>query len=145
MDPRRLADPALAVPVRPDTPRHQAQFVPAHLPLEDPRQPAPEPRGADAPRAAGRGMDDAPWCALVLDHDRAGRDGVAAAAARRTDARRSGEGAIVPRVLAEPAVGHRDRARAGRPRCDVSRVPRLGHRTRHRLDPGAADDYETTA
>src|SRR5436309_7039827 len=110
MDPRRLADPALAVPVRPDTPRHQAQFVSAHLPLEDPRQPAPEPRGADAPRAAGRGMDDPPGRALVLDGDGAGRDGVAVAAAGRPDARRAGPGAVVPGVLAESAGGHGDRA-----------------------------------
>src|SRR5205814_4697064 len=50
--------------------------------------------------------------------------------------RRSSDLAVVPGVLAESAGGHGDRARADRAQRDVSRVPRLGHRARHRLDIG---------
>jgi len=145
MDPRRLADPAVAVPVRPDAPRHQTQFVPADLALEDPRQSPPQPRRADAARTPRRRLDRPAGRSLVLDRDRAGRDGGAAAAPGCADARRAAQGAILPGVLAQPPRGFGDRARADRPRRHVSRVSRLGHGARHRLDADPADDYEATS
>ena len=52
---------------------HQAQLAPADRALEDPRQPAPQPRRADAARAARRRLDRPAGRALVLDGDGAGR------------------------------------------------------------------------
>src|SRR5260370_239461 len=80
--------------------RDQAHLVHAHLGLEDAGQPAPQPRRRDAARAARGRMDRAPGGALVLDRDRARGDGVAAAAAGRTDDRRAAQSAVLPRVLA---------------------------------------------
>ena len=52
---RRLADPVVAVPGRPDPRRPAPQPPAAHLPLEDPRQPAAQPDGAgDRGPAAAR-------------------------------------------------------------------------------------------
>ncbi len=53
---RRLADPVVAVPVGADTRRPRAQPAAPHLALEDPRQPAAQPRGAVARRVLHRGM-----------------------------------------------------------------------------------------
>ena len=69
LDSRRLADSVLAVSVRPVALRAEAQHAAAHRPLEDPRQPAPQPRHADAARAARRRLDGAAGLALVLDDD----------------------------------------------------------------------------
>ena len=56
---RRLADPVLAVSVRAVAPRPQAQSADGHRALEDSRQPAPQPRGADA---AGAARSPGGWC-----------------------------------------------------------------------------------
>src|SRR5439155_487193 len=65
MDPRRLANPAVAVPVRPDAARHQTQFVPADRPLEDSRQSASQFCRADAAPAPRRPVDGPAWPALL--------------------------------------------------------------------------------
>ena len=56
---RRLADPVLAVSVRAVAARPQAQSADRHRPLEDSRQPAPQPGGAGA---AGAARSPAGWC-----------------------------------------------------------------------------------
>ena len=92
LDSRRLADSLLAVSVRAVAARRQAQHAAAHRPLEDSRQPAAQPRRADAARDAGRGLDGAAGSALVLDDGGARRHCLAAPAAARTPAGRSAAG-----------------------------------------------------
>ena len=60
VDPRRLADPRLALPLRAVAPRGQAQPAADDRALEDPRQPAAQPRLADVAADAGRCAG--PWC-----------------------------------------------------------------------------------
>ena len=95
LDSRRLADSVLAVSVRPVALRAEAQHAAAHRPLEDPRQPAPQPRRADAAGAARRRLDRPAGLALVLDADGGRRRRLAAAAAVRAAARRAPQGAVV--------------------------------------------------
>ena len=115
LDPRRLADPVLAVPVRAVAPRAQAQHAAAHRPLEDPRQPAPQPGRADAAGAARRRLDGAAGPALVLD------GGGARRASRRSCCRSLARLLVGPRRAQSIPVFLRnlrddaaDRARAGR-------------------------------
>src|SRR5262245_2777341 len=143
MDPRRLADLALAVPVGSDASRAEAKFLSADFAMEDPRQPAPQPRRPDPAGAARRRVDVAAGRTVVLDDRRADRDGVAAATARRAGAGRTATGAIVPGVLAESAAGYGNCLRADRAGRDVSCLPHLGHRPRDCLDTRAARDHET--
>src|SRR5437899_166706 len=107
MDPRRLADFVVAVPVRPDAPRHQTQLVPADLPLEDPRQSAPQPRRADAARTPRCRVDSPAGRSLVLDGNSRGRNGGPAPAVDCPDDCRAAQSAIVPGVLAKPPGGLR--------------------------------------
>ena len=138
LDPRRLADPVLAVPIRAVAPRHQAQHAAAHRALEDSRQPSPQPRRADAARDAGRGVDGPAGPALVLDDDGADGHRLAAAAARRAAAGRAAAGAVVCGVLAQPARRRGYLAGPGRARPDLPRQQRVGNGPRDRADAGAA-------
>ena len=85
MDPRRLADPAVAVPLCPDAPRHQTQFASADLALENPRQPPAQSCRPDAARAPGGRLDGTARRPLVLDGDGTRRDGGATPAPGRPD------------------------------------------------------------
>ena len=103
---RRLADPVVAVPVGADARRPRAQPPAAHLALEDPRQPAAQPRGAVARGAVHR--------RLV----------VPARTADRVDARRARDD-VVPGHRARPLAACADRARAWACACSCARGPRI--------------------
>src|SRR5258705_233547 len=113
VDSRRLADPAVAVPVRPDSQRDEAEFLPAHLAMEDSRQPAPQPRCADAARAPRRGVDDSAGGALVLDGAGAGGEGLSTPATGRPDARPGPQSASTRGGPGGTPGGHRPLPRAG--------------------------------
>src|SRR5204862_7768679 len=83
LDPRRLADPVLAVPVRAVPPRNEAQHAAAHRALADSRQPAPQSRGADPARAAAGSVDGPPRTTRVLARERAHGHRLATAPAGR--------------------------------------------------------------
>ncbi len=83
----------------------------AHRPLEDSRQPAPQPRGAGAAGAARRGLAVLPGSRCVLDGHRGGRRCVAAAAG-------AGAAAHRPRPLAVDS-------RLPHATCATTRPPRV--------------------
>ena len=80
LDPRRLADPAVAVSVRSCATRLEAKHAADDQPLENPGQPPAQPRRARIAGATGGRLDDPSRSLLVLDDDRVGRRGVAAPA-----------------------------------------------------------------
>ncbi len=117
-------------PVRPVAPRDQAQHAAADRALEDSRQPAPQPRRADAARAAGRGWTVLPGAAVVLDAG--GADG----ASPRSCCRSSARLLVGPRQSQSFPVFWRNLRRrrghgagAGRARRDVPRVQRVARRS----------------
>ena len=102
LDQGRLADSVLAVSVRPDAPRPQAQSAPPDRPLENPGQSAPQPGHADAARLARGRLDRFPRAGLVLDAGCAHGSRIAAPATARASAGRASEGAVVSCLLAQP-------------------------------------------
>ena len=70
---RRLADPVVAVPGRPDPLRPPPQPPAAHLPLEDPGQPEAKPDGARDRGPAAARVDDPPGKPRALDGRGPGR------------------------------------------------------------------------
>ena len=134
LDSRRLADPVLAVPVRAVPPRHEAQHAAAHRALEDSRQPAPQPRGADAARDAAGSVDGPPRTSRVLADERAHGHRLAVAPARRAAAGRAAEGAVVCGVLAQSPRRHDHRAGPGCAWPDLPRQQLVGNDPRGRAD-----------
>ena len=86
----------------------------------------------DAAGAARRRVDGAARPALVLDDDGDGRRRVAAPAGDRAPAGRARPGAVDPGLPPQPAPRCRHRAGADPPQPDLSRLPRVRYRARHR-------------
>ena len=101
---RRLADPVVAVSIRPFAARRDAQSPAAHLPLEDPRQSAAQPDASGDAAAARRRMDRPAGTPDRLDGDRAGGGRVPVAAARDRGAAGPSPGTIMGPL---PADGRR--------------------------------------
>gem|GEM_PF-4446739 len=142
---RGLADPHLAPAGGKDGGRVREEPASAHQPVEDPRQPAPEPRGADAPRPLRGGLDDPAREPARLDPRRP-RD-------RRLPAR----DVLLPAPRAIPVRDprahvrprrHRGAERGGGPGVPDPRlppVPRLGDAGRDRPDAGEARRHAAAA
>src|SRR4029078_2490412 len=142
---RRLADPLLAVSGGPVPPRLEAQYAPADQPVEDPRQPAAQPRGSVAGSAGRRGLDGAARAALVLDPPGHHGARLAAAADRGAPADRAAPIAVGPGLPFEPAPRHADFAGANLPRRNVPGVSRLRLASRHRGHARPAGGHEEGA
>ncbi len=134
----------LAVPVRAVATGAEAEHAAAHLPLEDPGQPSPQPRGTDAARPGGGRVDHPPRLALVLDGRGDRRACVAAAAGRGAAPDRALEVAVRPGLSPQSLARHHHVAGADPPQRDVPGVSRVRHRARHRTD-GRASCHATAA
>ena len=110
---RRLADPVPRAAAGAHPARRGTQPAAAHQPLEDPRQPAPQPGGAGARRIPGLGVDLAPGFAARLDPGGAGGARVPVAPAAGAPCHGPAPAAAVQCVCARRVGGARDRGRTG--------------------------------
>ena len=132
----RLADPAVALPVRADARGPGAQPAAAHLALEDPRQPATQPGGARHRRClllpAGR------RCPAVRRSGRSPTLGGADILRRRSGSSRPsparGRGSRGACCCATSSTTRRPRWRARRLQLVVPRLPGVADDARHRRD-----------
>ena len=132
LDPRRLADRALAVPPRAG-PRRPSRTQSARRPraLDDPGQSPPQPRAAGAVHRAGRG--GVPPAGIRGAVDRGTADGVLPARGRPVGPRVPAE--TSPRALADsPAPCRGDRAPAMGRRRPAARLPPSPERGVSRCD-----------
>ena len=139
---RRLADPVVAVPGRPDAFRPAPQPPAAHLPLEDPRQPEAQPDGARDRGPAAARVDGAARQRGRVDGRAAGGARLQPLSARPRDHRRSAAAATVASL---PPCRERRRQHglgAGRSAADVPRQSGLGEGARDRADPRPARGHE---
>src|SRR5207244_13264234 len=101
VDARRLADPLLAVPLRPAPPEPGAQPPPRHFPLEDLRQPQAHAGGPRHRRLARSGLAGAAGRPLGLDPRRSRCDRVPTIPAGRPGRRRPRPPATLARAPAD--------------------------------------------
>ena len=132
MGQRRLADPALALPVRADAHGPGAEPPPAHLALEDSRQPQAQPRRASHRRPVPGGMDVPARQPGRLDTGRSGGAGVLTVVVAGRNPRRSEALATPGRAGARPCRRREDRVGACVAATDVRGIPGLPDDPRHR-------------